>query len=132
MMEHIQRYEEIVAAIQERSREGALRCGNAFHIAAELNVTPLDVGRAADAIDIQLNRCQLGLFGYNGEERIVQPAEEIPAEVEQAIHEGLVLGRLPCAVAWAIARRFDLHKPEVANIAERLEIRIGQCQLGAF
>ncbi len=131
-MEKIKRYEDVVAAIQERSREGKLRCGNAFRVAEELNVTPLDVGRAADAIDVRLSHCQLGLFGYNGEERIIQPAEEVPAEVEQAIDEGLVLGRLPCAVAWAIAQRFDLRKPDVANVAERLDIHIGQCQLGAF
>jgi hypothetical protein len=86
----------------------------------------------ADALGIRLYHCQLGLFGYDGEERIVHPAEELSSELEQAIREGLVVGRLPCAVAWAIANRFDLPKTHVANAAERLEIHIGQCQLGAF
>jgi len=70
--------------------------------------------------------------GYDGEEAIVRPAEDVSPELELAIREGLVVGRLPCAVAWALANRFDIRKLDVANTAEKLEIRIGQCQLGAF
>jgi hypothetical protein len=81
---------------------------------------------------VRLARCQLGLFGYGDPKRIVHPAEQVAPELEQAIHEGLVEGRLPCAEAWAIAARFGLSKLEVANAAEKLEIRIEQCQLGAF
>jgi len=44
----------------------------------------------------------------------------------------MILGRLPCAVAWSIAVRFNMTKRDVANAAEKLGVRIGQCQLGAF
>lgn len=124
--------DRIVQAVQERAREGKLSCGAAFRIAEQLVVNPRKVGEAADALDIRLYHCQLGLFGYDGEERIVHPAEEVSLELEQAIREGVIARRLPCAVAWAIASRFGVPKTRVADAAERLEIRIGQCQLSAF
>ena len=124
--------QEITDALLERARDKGISCGAAFRIAEELGVNPLEVGRTADAIGVRLYHCQLGLFGYNDKERIVQPAGQVPPEVEQAIREGLIVGRLPCAVAWAIANRFGLRKTDVANAAETLETRVGQCQLGAF
>lgn len=123
---------KIEEAVQERTQEGKLSCGNAFRIAENLGVTPRAVGQVTDELEVHLYRCQLGLFGYDGQERLVEPAEEVSPELEQAIEEGLILGRLPCAVAWAIANRFSLPKLHVANAAEKLEVRIGQCQLGAF
>lgn len=124
--------ERVVAAIRERLSEGMLRCVDAFRIAEETAVMPLDVGETADAMEVRLARCQLGLFGYGDPKRVVQPAERVAPELEQAICDGSVEGRLPCAEAWAIAARFGLSKLEVANAAEKLEIRITQCQLGAF
>lgn len=123
---------EIANQVRERAQEGELSCAAAFRIAENLEVNPLEVGQAADELEVRLNRCQLGLFGYDGEERIVHPAESVSPELELAIREGLVVGRLPCAVAWALATRFDVRKLDVANAAEKLDIRIGQCQLGAF
>jgi len=124
--------ERVAAVVRERAREGALRCVEAFGIAAELGVTPLAVGKAADALDVRLTHCQLGLFGYGERKSIVEPAGEVTPGVEWAIREGLILGRLPCAVAWAIAARFGMPKLQVTNAAEGLGFRVGQCQLGAF
>ncbi|MBN1811780.1 MAG: hypothetical protein JXA14_08085 [Anaerolineae bacterium] len=124
--------ERIAEVIRERLSEGMLRCADAFRIAEEMALMPLDVGEAADALEVRLARCQLGLFGYGEKKRIVQPAEQVAPELEQAIRDGLVEGRLPCAEAWTIAARFGLSKLEVASAAEKLEICIGQCQLGAF
>jgi len=123
---------KIADAVRERAQEGKLSCGAAFRIAENLKVNPMRVGEMADELDVRLYHCQLGLFGYDGEEAIVRPAEDVSPELELAIREGLVVGRLPCAVAWALANRFDIRKLDVANTAEKLEIRIGQCQLGAF
>lgn len=123
---------QVVAAIQGRAREGTLHCAEAFRIAEELSVTPLAVGKAADALNVRLVRCQLGLFGHSERKRIVEPAAEVSPELEQAIREGLILGRLPCATAWALATRFEIPRLHVANAAERLTVHIGQCQLGAF
>ncbi|MGD2177133.1 MAG: hypothetical protein PVG71_04855, partial [Anaerolineae bacterium] len=95
--------ESIPDAVRERAREGKLSCGAAFHIAEALSVNPLKVGQAADELGVRLSHCQLGLFGYDGKERIVHATDEVSPELERAIQEGLVVARLPCAVAWAIA-----------------------------
>ena len=124
--------ERIAAAIRERAREGTLCCADAFGVAEELGVTPMAVGEVADGLDVRLVRCQLGLFGYGERKSVVEPAAEVAPELERAIREGLILGRLPCAVAWAIAARFGMPRLHVANAAEKLGVHIGQCQLGAF
>lgn len=124
--------EKIAAAIRERAPEEKLSCGNAFRIAEELNAKPLAVGETANEMDVQIVHCQLGLFGYTDQDGIVEVADDVSPDVEQAIREGLIVGRLPCAVAWAIAARFGIPKTHVANAAEALGIRIGQCQLGTF
>jgi hypothetical protein len=124
--------DRVAGAIREQAREGTLRCAAAFRIARELDVTPLGVGQTADALEVRLSHCQLGLFGYGEPNRIVEPVEEISSELERAVREGMVEGRLPCAAAWEIAARFDIPKLHVANAAEKLEVRIGPCQLDAF
>ncbi len=124
--------DRIATAIQEQIREGTLHCAAAFHIAKELNVTPLAVGETADKLDARLSHCQLGLFGYGEQKSIVEPAEQVSPELESAIRDGLVEERLPCITAWKIAARLEIPKRHVANAAEKLEIRIRPCQLGAF
>ena len=109
-----------------------MRCAEAFRIAEELDATPAAVGETADTLDVRLTHCQLGLFGYCERKSVVEPAAEVAPQVEQAIREGLILDRLPCAAAWAIAARFQMPKLHVANAAEKLGVRVGQCQLGAF
>jgi len=124
--------ERIKEAIRGRLSEGMLHCVDAFRIAEDLAVMPLDVGEAADELEVRLARCQLGLFGYGDPKRIVKPAEQVAPELERAIREGLVGERLPCAEAWVIAARQGISKLEVANAAEKLGVRISQCQIGAF
>jgi len=124
--------ERVASAVRERAPEGTLRCAEAFRIAEQLDATPAAVGETADTLDVRLTHCQLGLFGYGERKSVVEPAAEVAPQVEQAIREGLILDRLPCAAAWAIAARFQMPKLHVANAAEKLGVRVGQCQLGAF
>jgi hypothetical protein len=124
--------EELLARVRARAGSEGLSCAEAFRIAEALGVRPAAVGRAADRAGVRLLRCQLGLFGYSPRKRIVTPAEGVSPELEAALREGLVLGRLPCAVAWALAARFGVPKLHIANAAEALDIRIADCQLGAF
>ena len=123
--------DRIVTAVREQAQDETLRCAAAFRIAEDLGVSPLAVGRTADGLNVRLMRCQLGLFGHGERKSVVEPAESVTPELEQAIREGLILDRLPCAVAWAIAARFGMPKLHVANGAEKLGVRFGQCQLGA-
>lgn len=124
--------DRITLAVQELAQEGKLSCADAFRVAQDLSVAPSAVGEAVDALGVRLARCQLGLFGYGEPRRIVEPAAAVSPELARAIRAGLVQGRLPCEVAWAIAARCGMTRLQVSNAAEKLGVRISQCQLGAF
>ena len=50
-------------AVRERSCEERLSCASALALAEELGVAPLEVGEAANELDIKIVACQLGCFG---------------------------------------------------------------------
>ena len=87
---------------------------------------------ALDLMDVRLTRCQLGLFGYTPQKRIVKPAATWDPALEEDIRKALRDGRLPCEAAWAIARRHGLPRLDVGNVCEALGIKVRPCQLGAF
>jgi hypothetical protein len=119
--------------IRERAEDGRLPCAVAFAIAGQAKATPDEVGRALDLLETKIIRCQLGLFGYGKErQNIVQPAEKVSAELENAIRGSLFNGKLPCKTAWEIADRFGLSKMEITAACEKLNLRISACQLGTF
>jgi len=123
----------IADAIRKCSVEGKVPCTEAFRIAEEMNIQPSEVGRALDLLEIRIIKCQLGLFGHEkGKRLIVKPAETVPQDLEEAIRAGLVNERLPCAIAWEIAKRFNVPKMGITSACERLNLHISQCQLGAF
>lgn len=123
----------IADAVRKGSVGKKVLCTEAFRIAEEMGIEPSDVGRTLDLLEMKIIKCQLGLFGHEqGKRLIVKPAENVPPELERALREGLVKGRLPCATAWGIAKRFDLPKMSITSACERLNLRLCQCQLGAF
>lgn len=124
--------ERIAVAMQDRAEDGELSCAGAFKTAKDLGVDPLAMGRVADEVDVRFVRCQLGLFGYVPSKSIVEPAEEVSPELERLLRDALILGRVPCAAAWAIASHLGTGRLDVSGAAEKLGIRIGQCQLGGF
>jgi len=129
--------DEIERAIHEVAVGGELACASAFSIAEGLGVDPLDVGQSADALEIRLTRCQLGLFGYGpkseDQHRRVTAMAKVPFRLETAIRSALDRdGKLTCAAAWQIADDLDLPRQTVSDAAEGLSIRIKDCQLGAF
>lgn len=119
--------------VREKAEDGHLPCASAFTIAEERGTSPDEVGRVADLLEIKITKCQLGLFGYIKERRnIVEPAGRVSGELERALQKGMINGRLPCKKAWEIARDFGLSKTEITAACERLNIRLGFCQLGTF
>ena len=52
--------------------------------------------------------------------------------IENEIQASLVNGRLPCAIAFKIARKLKVTPRQVGDIANRLNIKITSCQLGCF
>ena len=127
----------IAEAINARAEEARLPCTAASHIAEDLGVAMEEVGRAADLLEIKVNKCQLGLFGYGKTKnkkkgRIMEPAETVVPELEEAIRGALKGGSLPCASACEIASKHGISKLAVCAAADALKIMTNCCQLGAF
>ncbi len=122
----------ITEQIKEKSRDGEIACALAFQIADALGVTPADVGKALDLMELKLNKCQLGLFGYRPDKKAVKSTPAEDRQMERAIQEALVEGKLACRDAWSIAGRFKVPKMAVSGACEALGIKIKPCQLGAF
>ncbi len=53
-------------------------------------------------------------------------------ELERKIKSSLVNGRLPCAIAFKIAKELKVSPRDVGDAANRLSIKISNCQLGCF
>ena len=127
---------DIATEIRGRLSEGKLSCAAAFAIAHDLDRDPLTVGQTADAMEIRLTRCQLGLFGYPGKQGWQSSGvteRATPEGLEAALHAACdAEGRLPCAKAWEVAAAFSIPRLQVGWVSEGLGIRIITCQLGAF
>jgi hypothetical protein len=119
-------------ALQSRAKESGLACAAAFAVAEEIEISPKAIGEAMDQLQISIIKCQLGLFGYRPEKRIVKPAESVSADEEKAVRQALVNGKLPCATCWQLAEAFGKTRLGMASICEKLSVKIGPCQLGAF
>jgi hypothetical protein len=52
--------------------------------------------------------------------------------LEQELKASLVNGKIPCPVAFKIGRRLKVSPREVGDMANRLNIKISNCQLGCF
>jgi len=118
--------------ITHQTKNDELACAKAFKIANELKVSAAEVGKTADLLNITLVKCQLGLFGYTPEKKIVKPKAATNPKLESTIQMSLVEDALPCAKAWEIARNFKISKMAVSSVCEQLKIKIKPCQLGAF
>jgi len=123
---------ELVRAIRANLKNSVLPCAVAFKIAEEMQLLPLEVGKAADSQEIGLAKCQLGLFGYLPEKKIVKAETEAPQALLEALKTAQENDRLPCASLWKIAERFKLPKMKISAICEGHDIKIKPCQLGAF
>ena len=118
--------------LRERCPTGELPCAVAFDVAKELGASAATVGQTADLMNLRLVKCQLGLFGYSPEKKIVRKAESVDETLASALQESLENNCLPCALAWEIADRLQLRKMAVSNACETLGIKVKPCQLGAF
>lgn len=118
--------------VLQAAKENNVACPAAEEIARRKAIALGEVGVALDLLNINIIECQLGLFGYSPQKKIVQPAKEIASDLKQAINDGLSGDRLPCAAAWVIAKQLNLPRMKVSSACETLQIKIKPCQLGAF
>ncbi len=118
--------------ILNRVTDNKLSCVAAFEIAGKLYIPESDIGAAADRLRLKLVNCQLGLFGYKPNKKIVKAQEPVSAELKAAISNSLEDGRLSCIKAWEIASKLKVERFFVSCACETLKIKIKECQLGAF
>lgn len=118
--------------ILKKVKDNNMSCAAAEEIAQVGQVSLEEVGVALDLLNITIVECQLGLFGYSPQKKIVQKALEIVPSLKDEIQKALARGRLPCSAAWEIARKLKLPRMRVSAACEALQIKIKPCQLGAF
>ncbi len=53
-------------------------------------------------------------------------------ELEEKVKASLLEGKLPCSVAFKIARELKVSPGEVGETTNKMKIRISTCQLGCF
>jgi hypothetical protein len=123
---------ELANRIREKAAEGKIPCAVAFKTAEGLKIEPAEIGLALDLLDIKISKCQMGIFGYNKENKIAKPVEYVAEPLEKAIRKNLSAGKLACRNAWQIAETFDIGKMDVTAACDSLGIKISPCQLGAF
>jgi len=58
--------------------------------------------------------------------------DDIAKIIEDEMRASLVNGKLPCAVAFGIAKKLKVSPRQVGDAANRLSIKIANCQLGCF
>jgi len=123
---------EIKQMLQEKIVDGKISCAAAHAIAAELNVAPKEIGIAIDLMEGRIHKCQMGLFGYQPQKRIVKPAPNPSPDVKAAVKAQIVNERISCKECWKIAVSLEIKKMDVSNVCESLGIKINKCQIGAF
>ena len=119
-------------AILQETDAGKLPCAKAFRIAETRQTTREEIGRWADRLDIRLNKCQLGLFGYTPDKKIIAPADHVDDTLREAIASASTSGRISCKQVWDIAAGLDIARMNVSSACEAMRVKITHCQLGAF
>jgi len=124
--------DDLKKEILEQVKNNNFSCKKAEEIAGELGFSLEETGKAIDILNINIIKCQLGLFGYGEIKKVVQPAKEITPELKESITSALENERISCLAAWKIAGKLNISRLKVAAACEALNIKIKPCQLGAF
>lgn len=122
----------IADAIKEKISDGRITCAAMHGISKMIGVSPSEAGKTADLLEVRFAKCQLGLFGYAPEKKIVKPAEDISPEISNVIRESTESHRIPCFSCWEIAEKLGCGKMDISTACEKLGVKISSCQLGAF
>jgi len=123
---------KIAEAVKKEAADMQIACAVAFKIIKDLGVNPSEVGFTLDSMELRIVKCQLGLFGYSPDKKIISPADAVSDEMKKEIQEKLREDKLPCRAAWDLAEKCGMKKMEISSACETLGIKISPCQLGAF
>ncbi|SPD75997.1 conserved hypothetical protein [uncultured Desulfobacterium sp.] len=123
---------ETAEALKKYISNKQISCEAAHKVAVDLQKPPELVGVTLDFLDVRITKCQLGLFGYQPEKKIISPAESIAQGMESQLRHRMTGNRLSCKSIWDLAEEFKKDRIEIASVCEALKIKIKPCQLGAF
>jgi hypothetical protein len=119
-------------ALSGITKDGRFTCAAAIRLAESLGIDPGALGTTADLLELRIVGCQLGLFGYEPEKRVVKAAEEVSGELRERLESAIVDGKVSCASLWEIAEDLGMDKMDVSGACECLKAKITPCMLGAF
>lgn len=122
----------LAAALKEKAKAGRVTCAEAYKLSEALGVSPSEVGKTADLLELRITECQLGLFGYAPQNKVVKAATRIPDELRTRLQQAARNGTISCASCWEIAETLAIEKMAVSAGCELLGLKIVDCQLGAF
>lgn len=123
---------EIAEKIYQLQRDKTLGCGTAHLIAKQLNVEPIEVGKTMDLMEIKIEYCLLGLFGWPNKRIFAQKDFDVPHDVETKLLEQSDNGKISCKNVWELADTYNLTKLQMAQLCDKNNIKVSPCQLGAF
>jgi|YNPBryantNP2012_1023418.scaffolds.fasta_scaffold01625_2 hypothetical protein len=114
------------------SQKTKITCQEAHEMAERFNISPLDLGRLLDELQIKIIGCQLGLFGYGEKKKDIPQITSPDPDIVDAIKASVKGNKISCKTAWEIADGRKIQRKMVAGHIESLGIKITDCQLGAF
>ena len=106
------------------NENGKINCLDAFKLARELHIKPMEIAKLTKKHSIKIDNCELGVFGKNdfGDAR-----DDIYEKLStKANTENQIL----CGVAWEVAQEFSLKK--VGATTKKSDLEVIHCQLGCF
>lgn len=108
-----------------------LPCAVAFQIAGKVGVDRRQVGDTANKLRVRIIDCQLGCFKF---EKAVHDLDSIQLSPELAdkVRASLINDDLTCALTFEIAKDSKVAPRKVADTANKLKIKLHDCQLGCF
>jgi len=126
--------DDVLKELKGAARQGRISCALALSTAFRCGVTPGDAGTCLDELEIRIDSCQLGLFGYGpGKQKRIQMPETISREVAAWMVECAdARGHITCKEIFAKAKEDGLSRALLAGACEKTGVKIRACQLGAF
>ncbi|MDP2645743.1 MAG: hypothetical protein Q8P24_12455 [Desulfobacterales bacterium] len=126
---------KIAEAIRKMSPGGTLACGSAEKISGDLQFEIAQVGITADLLEVKIDKCQLGLFGWGQKPnhgKDIPAIDTVSGKIKNALDAAAENGAVTCASLWRIADQLGVNRKTVSATCDALKLKIRQCQLGAF
>ncbi len=124
--------EKLAEEIRASLIDGYLPCPVAFQLAERLKLARHRVGTTANQMKIRISNCQLGCFTIEKAGMSPKDGQPVNETLAQQISSSLVNEHLPCASAFKISQRLEIEPADIRDAANKLKIKISNCQLGCF